>query len=249
VRILLLVIVIGIAGILACTEAPTPSAKTKASLVEENLTRTPDEAKIDIPTVTPVNESQVSYRLIIYAQGYGTTNLGTGTHIYPEGSQVSITATPADGWRFAVWAGDVADISPTIIIDMDSDKRFIACFTWVKATESTIQITYILDDYLVEASSAWSDEFVEITNLGENPQDLAGWELLNISEGYPRFIFPSYVLNPGEIIRVYANEIHSEWGGFSFKYGNPIWIHCAEETSDEAVLNNDDGEEVSRNTY
>ena len=52
-----------------------------------------------------------------------------------------------------------------------------------------VQITYIFYDGLV--SRAESDEYVEITNPGDQPQDLAGWMLKDISEGYPSFIFPS----------------------------------------------------------
>ncbi|GAI39221.1 unnamed protein product, partial [marine sediment metagenome] len=84
-----------------------------------------------------------------------------------------------------------------------------------------VQITYIFYDGLVPRVE--SDEYVEITNLGDQPQDLAGWVLMDISEGYPSFIFPSYTLLPGESIRVYTNEYHPEWGGFSFEYSRAIW--------------------------
>ena len=50
------------------------------------------------------------------------------------------------------------------------------------------------------------NEYVEVTNLGDQPQDLANWVLKDISEGYPSFIFPSYILAPGKNIRVYTNE-------------------------------------------
>ncbi len=77
-----------------------------------------------------------------------------------------------------------------------------------------VQITYIFYDGLVFRVE--SDEYVEITNHGDQPQDLADWELKDISEGYPSFTFPSYILASGKSIRVYTNEYHSEWGGFSF---------------------------------
>ena len=91
----------------------------------------------------------------------------------------------------------------------------------VPTPSSNVQITYIFYDGLV--FRAESDEYVEITNLGDQPQDLAGWMLKDISEGYPSFIFPSYNLAPGKSIRVYTNEYHPEWGGFSFEYGRAIW--------------------------
>ena len=69
---------------------------------------------------------------------------------------------------------------------------------------------------------------------------------MDISEGYPSLIFPSYILPPGESIRVYTNEYHPEWGGFSFEYGQAIW-HNTEP--DVAVLYDNQDKEVSRKSY
>jgi hypothetical protein len=87
---------------------------------------------------------------------------------------------------------------------------------------------------------------VEITNLGSEPQDLAGWVLKDISDGYPSFTFPLYVLAPGQSIRVYTNEIHLEYGGFSFGYGKAVWNNS---DPDIAALYNAQGQEVSRKSY
>ena len=107
-----------------------------------------------------------------------------------------------------------------------------------------VQITHIFYGGLRVRTE--SDEYVEITNLGDQPQDLADWELKDISEGYPSFIFPSYILAPGKSIRVYTNEYHSEWGGFSFENGRAIWNNSE---PDVAVLYNRQGKEVSRKSY
>jgi len=107
-----------------------------------------------------------------------------------------------------------------------------------------VQITYIFYDGLVPYVE--SDEYVEITNLGDQLQELTGCVLKDISEGYPSFTFPSYILAPGETIRVYTNEYHPEWGGFSFEYGRAIWNNSE---PDVAVLYNNQGEEVSRRSY
>ena len=107
-----------------------------------------------------------------------------------------------------------------------------------------IQITSIFYDGQVPRVE--SDEYVEITNLGDQPQDLAGWVLNDISEGYPSFTFPSYILAPGKSIRVYTNEYHPEWGGFSFEYSQAIWNNSK---PDIAVLYDSQGREVSRKSY
>ncbi len=112
------------------------------------------------------------------------------------------------------------------------------------ARASDVKIIYIFYDGLVFRVE--SDEYVEITNLGDQPQDLAGWALKDISEGYPSFTFPSYILAPGKSIRVYTNEYHPEWGGFSFEYGRAIWNN---NEPDVAVLYDKQAKEVSRKSY
>jgi len=107
-----------------------------------------------------------------------------------------------------------------------------------------VQITYIFYDGLVPYAE--SDEYVEITNVGDQAQELTGCVLRDISEGYPSFTFPSYILAPGESIRVYTNEYHPEWGGFSFEYGQAIWNNSV---PDVAVLYDNQGNEVSRKSY
>ncbi len=116
----------------------------------------------------------------------------------------------------------------------------IGCIT----PTANVQITRIFYDGLVPRVE--SDEYVEITNLGDQPQDLAGWVLMDISEGYPSFTFSSYILAPGESIRVYTNEYHPEWGGFSFEYGRAIWNNTE---PDVAVLYDTQDKEVSRKSY
>jgi len=107
-----------------------------------------------------------------------------------------------------------------------------------------VKITMIFYDGVVP--SVESDEYVEITNQGSDSVDLKGWVVKDISDGYPSFTFPSYVLQPGKSLRVYTNEIHSESGGFSFKYGKAIWNNTSPDT---AALYDAQGQEVSRKSY
>jgi hypothetical protein len=69
------------------------------------------------------------------------------------------------------------------------------------------------------------DAYVEIRNLGHEPVDLSGHTLSSDrSEG--TFTFPKgSVLEAGDRIRVYANEVHPETGGYSFGSDKPLWNH------------------------
>ena len=194
--------------------------------------------------VVPVDTSDVTHDLTVSVNGQGTTSPSPGLHTYDEDTQVTITALPASGWRFDHWGGDVTGDSLGVVIIMDANKSVIACFEEVTAVGSNVQITRIFYDGSVPRVE--SDEYVEIKNLGDGPQDLAGWVLKDIDDGYPSFTFPSFILGPGESIRVYTNETHPKYGGFSFSYGKAIWNN---EDHDTAALYNAQGEEISRRSY
>lgn len=116
--------------------------------------------------------------------------------------------------------------------------------TPIPSTDTNVKITKIFYDGLVSRTE--SDEYVEITNLGSEAVDLKGWIIKEISEGYPSLTFPSYILEPGKSVRVYTNEIHPEYGGFSFGSGKAVWNNSSPDT---AALYNAQGQEVSRKSY
>jgi hypothetical protein len=67
-----------------------------------------------------------------------------------------------------------------------------------------------------------SDEYAEIVNQGTAAANLAGWRL-NAGAPGQDFIFPDFVLEPGQACRVYTNEAHPETCGFSFNSGQAVW--------------------------
>ena len=191
---------------------------------------------------TTANFALLRYNLTADStDGGSVTAPGEGAFNYDCGDVVNLVATPDAGYHFVNWTGDADTIAnvntASTTITMNSDKTITAYF-------SNVQITYIFYDGVVYRTE--SDEYVEITNLGDTSQDLKGWLLKDISEGYPSFTFPSYVLAPGAKVRVYTNEIHPEWGGFSFGSGKAVWNNSIPDT---AVLKNAEGQEVSRKSY
>lgn len=73
--------------------------------------------------------TQITYVLTVQVVGQGTTTPAAGEHVYPAGTVVNLSATPATGWKFSHWAGEVAEPnSPTTTVTMDRDKEVIAVF-------------------------------------------------------------------------------------------------------------------------
>ncbi len=82
------------------------------------------------------------------------------------------------------------------------------------------------------------DEYCEIRNDGLEAVDLAGWRLNAGSDGNvlsnakgnvlsnakgQDMTFPSFLIQPGQVCRVYTNEVHPETCGFSFHSPGALW--------------------------
>jgi len=86
-------------------------------------------------------EQVVQYTLTISSTAGGSvTTPGEGTFIYDEGEVVSLVATPATGYGFVNWAGDVDTIAnvnaATTTITMQGDYEITARFMGVVATKT-----------------------------------------------------------------------------------------------------------------
>ncbi|PJN21410.1 lamin tail domain-containing protein [Kitasatospora sp. CB02891] len=74
-----------------------------------------------------------------------------------------------------------------------------------------------------EVKYTQADEYVEIVNRGTAHADISGW-LLYADDPGQNFTFPpGSTLKAGQRIRVYTNEVHNEWGGYSYGSGRAIW--------------------------
>jgi len=84
------------------------------------------------------------------------------------------------------------------------------------------------------------DEYVEIRNDDAQAVQLGGWTLRD--ESSHAFTFPSFEMQPGQTCRVYTNEQHPEWCGFSYGNGAAIWNNsgdCARLRDGTEVLVDD----------
>ncbi len=69
-----------------------------------------------------------SRTLTIAVSGSGTTSPAAGSHTYPAGSAVEVTATPASGAKFTGWSGGATGTSEKVTVTLDSDKSLTATF-------------------------------------------------------------------------------------------------------------------------
>lgn len=106
----------------------------------------------------------------------GTTTPEAGSYAFAEGATVTVTATPAEGFTFAGWTGDVTSPETAITITMDADKSVTANF-------STAGVFYTL---IIEISGEGSTDpqpgphsyaAGAIVPLTATPAE--GWEFLN----------------------------------------------------------------------
>lgn len=107
------------------------------------------------------------------------------------------------------------------------------------ATSGDIRIEWILYD---GAGSTETDEYVEIKNFDTNSIQVQNWTLRDIADHIYRF--PEFIMEPNQVCRVYTNEIHPDFCGFS--YGGPaIWNN----TGDTAYLRDSTGTAIDEYTY
>src|SRR5215471_17535580 len=69
------------------------------------------------------------FRLTLAVNGSGTIQSDPAGEKFPSGARVTLTATPAPGWRFEGWSGDLTGTDNPAIITMDREKSITANFT------------------------------------------------------------------------------------------------------------------------
>lgn len=87
---------------------------------------------------------------------------------------------------------------------------------------------------------------MEVANCGDVDQNIGGWVLMDIDDGGPSFEFPDFTLNAGYSVRVYTDEVHPDFGGFSFGSDTAIWNNSA---PDRAALFDIEGIIISERGY
>jgi len=149
---------------------------------------------------------------------------------YLRGVQVALTATPATGYRFANWTGDVgtvADVnSASAVISMNEDHSITANFAeetieildWydLDAVRDSLDASYLLMNDLDSSSAGYTELASEIANGGR------GWEPIGTSD----YGFTGSFNGQGYEIRdLFIDRPGQSYVGL---FGHISWIHPAE---------------------
>ncbi|MBD2722164.1 InlB B-repeat-containing protein [Hymenobacter armeniacus] len=75
--------------------------------------------------------------------GSGTVAVSPSQATYPNGTNVTLTATPATGYAFSGWSGDATGTTNPLIITMNANKAITATFTAVAPGQSVVSYTLV----------------------------------------------------------------------------------------------------------
>ena len=112
----------------------------------------------------------------------------------------------------------------------------------LSSPETTGDITIIYVHYQGNNSNE-PNEFVEIKNNDIRPIQLYHWTLSNVQN--ETFLLPYLVLQPGQVCRIYTNEYHTQWCGFTLEQEIEVW----DNISDTITLKNSTGQTVDSCSY
>jgi len=87
------------------------------------------------------------------------------------------------------------------------------------------------------------DEYVVIENVDDHAVNVQSWTLRDNADHV--FTFPAFIMQAGQVCRVYTNQDHPEWCGFNYRSAGGIWNN----SGDCAYLRDAAGQDVSSMCY
>ena len=116
---------------------------------------------------TPAAEPPATYTLSVSVNPLGAGSVSPSDGQYEEGTQVTLTTTPASGYTFDYWGGDASGSLPTITITMDSNKSVTAYFQLIPEPEP-IEFSGQGDDVSSKFTLEEGITIITMTHSGES---------------------------------------------------------------------------------
>ena len=169
---IILTTVLATAFILGACAKPmaTPEPEIPSTPILPSAPSTEMPAEEPTPDPEPAPETpQKRYSLSVTASPTEGGSVSPTNGLYDSDSLVTIVATPADGYDFVSWSGDVSGSEPTVSIIMDSDKEAVAVF--VAAFQ---EITIIMPEPTFSYSTATFTNTLEKGDIIEGFIEISG---------------------------------------------------------------------------
>jgi len=157
--------------------------------------------RLSEPTTITAVFSQLPFTLDTTITGQGTISvaLESGTvesGLYSPNSELTLTATPASGWIFSNWSGDLSGTETQKVIQMNGNKDITAVFTQqINDLEIIVEGTGTVNEQVITAktSSYTNGALIELT---ADPGD--GWRFVEWSGDITGTDNPSQILVDGD---------------------------------------------------
>ncbi len=104
-------------------DAPTSQARVRVIAYDAAANAGRDSSDADFTLIPPA-----AWTLTLTSTGKGVVSHAPSQPTYPNGTVVTLGATPDAGWAFSGWSGDTATSTTPIQIAMNSNRSFVAAF-------------------------------------------------------------------------------------------------------------------------
>ena len=116
--------------------------------------------------------------LTVNTTGSGTVVVNPMHDFYDDGSTVTLAATPAAGFQFSGWNGDLNGLVNPSTLTMNADKSVTAAFTVLPPTQHTLTVTQLGSGHvsLNPPGGVYTEgTVVTLTPLGDAGFQFSGW--------------------------------------------------------------------------
>ncbi|MCJ8164146.1 InlB B-repeat-containing protein [Pontibacter sp. E15-1] len=149
-----------------------------------------------ISAIEIVDPSTVqNYALTLTTSGSGTVSRSPELSAYPAGSQVTLTATPAQGYTFSGWSGNTTATANPLTLTMDADKALTATFAPAQYTVSAIAGTGGAVSLVPEKTAYAYGDTITLTAIPEQGYTFSGWSGDTVSTENPLTLYVSGDVN------------------------------------------------------
>lgn len=116
-------------------------ALASSTTINGKLSGSVDWAFVGLEIKPPSSSGGTQYTLATNVIGSGSVTPSNG--VYNDGENVTLTATPAAGFQFAGWSGDLSGITNPATLTMNANKNVTATFTALPPSQYSLTVNTV----------------------------------------------------------------------------------------------------------